>query len=317
MFNQHKINSYILLAIVATNCILLTFAYPQNEVYQRRLQQRQQQQISPVYAVGQENVARKYAVKPNASKKVALDDIEDDIEGNQIQEAPNGFSWSNMLGTVLTMFFNGAGNSPTKSDDVDGSIGFGGSPWANVISMGLKIINTLLGGGAPSDGIDKVDNAGSPMQGVLAAVLSTVLGTKDPEQVNSMAKQAGEFIQIVMNLLDALKTSFSHRSLNARSLGKRDSVSDATVAGISMLKGYVRTYRSADEKCLQRYMCEANTECLREIGGTSIFCQLGSYATSYLLDRTSDGSFNQIYEAGRRGRSGFDCSQLYLECNEV
>ncbi|XP_065354493.1 uncharacterized protein LOC135948966 isoform X2 [Calliphora vicina] len=289
MFNQHKINSYILLAIVATNCILLTFAYPQNEVYQRRLQQRQQQQISPVYAVGQENVARKYAVKPNASKKVALDDIEDDIEGNQIQEAPNGFSWSNMLGTVLTMFFNGAGNSPTKSDDVDGSIGFGGSPWANVISMGLKIINTLLGGGAPSDGIDKVDNAGSPMQ----------------------------FIQIVMNLLDALKTSFSHRSLNARSLGKRDSVSDATVAGISMLKGYVRTYRSADEKCLQRYMCEANTECLREIGGTSIFCQLGSYATSYLLDRTSDGSFNQIYEAGRRGRSGFDCSQLYLECNEV
>ncbi|XP_037813493.1 uncharacterized protein LOC119604752 isoform X2 [Lucilia sericata] len=294
MFNQRKINSYILLAIVATNCILLTFAYPQNEVYQRRLQQRQQQQqqqqqISPVYAVGQENVARKYAVKPNASKKVALDDVEDDIEGNQIQEAPNGFSWSNMLGTVLTMFFNGAGNAPTKSDDVDGSIGFGGSPWANVISMGLKIINTLLGGGAPSDGIDKVDNGGSPMQ----------------------------FIQIVMNLLDALKTSFSHRSLNARSLGKRDSVSDATVAGISMLKGYVRTYRSTDEKCLQRYMCEANTECLREIGGASIFCQLGSYATSYLLDRTSDGSFDQIYEAGRRGRSGFDCSQLYLECNEV
>ncbi|KAI8118180.1 hypothetical protein CVS40_10104 [Lucilia cuprina] len=285
MFNQRKINSYILLAIVATNCILITFAYPQNEVYQRRLQQRQQQQqISPVYAVGQENVARKYAVKPNASKKVALDDVEDDIEGNQIQEAPNGFSWSNMLGTVLTMFFNGAGNSPTKSDDVDGSIGFGGSPWANVISMGLKIINTLLGGGAPSDGIDKVDNGGSPMQ----------------------------FIQIVMNLLDALKTSFSHRSLNARSLGKRDSVSDATVAGISMLKGYVRTYRSTDEKCLQRYMCEANTECLREIGGASIFCQLGSYATSYLLDRTSDGSFDQIYEAGRRGRSGFDCSLLII-----
>lgn len=79
-----------------------------------------------------------------------------------------------------------------------------------------------------------------------------------------------------MNLLDALKTSFSHRSLNARSLGKRDSMSDATVAGISMLKGYVRTYRSADEKCLQRYMCEANNECIREIGGTSIFCQLGS-----------------------------------------
>ncbi|XP_037954431.1 uncharacterized protein LOC119684459 isoform X1 [Teleopsis dalmanni] len=331
MFNQRKINAYLLLAIVTTNCVLLTYAYPQNEAYQRRIQssspqqqlqqqQQQQQQLSPVYYPETSvNSGRKFAVKPNASKKVALDDIEDDIESNQIQESTsNAFSWSNMLSTVLTMFFNGnANNAPTKSDDVDNTIGFGGSPWANVISMGLKIINTLLGGGAPSDGIDKVDNGGSPMQGILAAVLSSVLGTKDPDQVNSMAKQAGEFIQIVMNLLDALKTSFSHRSLTARSLGKRDSVSDATVAGISMLKGYVRTYRNADEKCMQRYMCEANTECLREIGGSSIFCQLGSYATSFLLDRTSDAQFEHIYEAGRRGRSGFDCNQLYLECNEV
>lgn len=85
-----------------------------------------------------------------------------------------------------------------------------------------------------------------------------------------------QFIQIVMNLLDALKTSFSHRSLTARSMGKRDSVSDAVVAGISLMKGYVRTYRTSEDKCTQRYMCDANTECVREIGGSSIFCQLGS-----------------------------------------
>lgn len=30
------------------------------------------------------------------------------------------------------------------------------------------------------------------LQGILAAVLSTVLGAKDPDQVASMAKQAGE-----------------------------------------------------------------------------------------------------------------------------
>lgn len=29
-------------------------------------------------------------------------------------------------------------------------------------------------------------------QNILGAVLSSVLGTKDPDQVNSMAKQAGE-----------------------------------------------------------------------------------------------------------------------------
>ncbi|XP_030374724.1 uncharacterized protein LOC115624244 isoform X2 [Scaptodrosophila lebanonensis] len=291
MLNQRKVHAYLLLSIVASNCLLLTYAYPQQEVYQRQRQLAGQgaEQPSPVYRGG-ESGARKFAVKPNASKKVALDDIEDDIEGNQIQETgPSGFSWSNMLSTVMTMFFQGATNAPTKSDDVDNSIGLGGSPWANVISMGLRIINTLLGGGAPSDGIDKVDNGGSPMQ----------------------------FIQIVMNLLDALKTSFSHRSLTARSLGKRDSVSDAAVASIALLKGYVRTYRNAEDKCMQRFMCEANTDCVREIGGSSIFCQLGSYATSYLLDRTSDSSFEHLYDAGRRGRSGFDCRQLYLECNEV
>lgn len=136
MTRQNRMNAFILLTIVATNCILLTYAYPQNEVYQRRLlASRAQQQQSPVYNPEAES-ARKYAVKPNASKKVALDNVEDDIEGNQIQEAPNGFSWSNMLSTVLTMFFNGGANAPTKSDDVDG-VGFGGSPWANVISMGL------------------------------------------------------------------------------------------------------------------------------------------------------------------------------------
>lgn len=192
MLDQRKLNAYLLLSIVASNWLLLTYAYPQQEVYQQQQQQQQLSQQSPQSPVYRpESSGRKFAVKPNASKKVALDDIEDDIEGNQIQESvgggPGGFTWSNMLSTVMTMFFNGAANAPTKSDDVDGPIGLGGSPWANVISMGkreslflppterfpnynlylalgLRIINTLLGGGAPSDGIDKVDNGGSPMQ---------------------------------------------------------------------------------------------------------------------------------------------------------
>lgn len=111
----------------------------------------------------------------------------------------------------------------------------------------------------------------------MAAVLSGVLGAKDPDQVNIMAKQAGEFINIVVNLLDALKTSFSHRSLAARSIGKKDSVSDMGIASIAMLKGYVKTYgtENASEKCMQKYLCEANNECNNDIGGNSIFCQMG------------------------------------------
>ena len=62
------------------------------------------------------------------------------------------------------MFFAGANNAPQKSDDIDNGVA-PQSPWANIISVGLKIITALLGGGgANSDGIDKVDNGNSPMQ---------------------------------------------------------------------------------------------------------------------------------------------------------
>lgn len=85
-----------------------------------------------------------------------------------------------------------------------------------------------------------------------------------------------QFINIVVNLLDALKTSFSHRSMRARDLGRKDSVSDAAVAGIVMVKSYVKSMITTDDKCLQKYVCEANEECSRDLGPSSIFCQLGT-----------------------------------------
>lgn len=80
----------------------------------------------------------------------------------------------------------------------------------------------------------------------------------------------------MVNLLDALKTSFSHRSMAARNLGRKDSVSDAAVVGIAMAKGYLRSIATADEKCKQKIMCEANSECSADMGRTNIFCRLGT-----------------------------------------
>ncbi|KAK6641966.1 hypothetical protein RUM44_013687 [Polyplax serrata] len=260
---------------------------------------------------------RKFAEKPNALKKVSIDNNAlDDVSTNQFQDS--GFSWSNMLGMIMQMIFNPTQTvGPSKSDSLDD--GPASSPWANIISVGLKIVTMLLGGAMmpTNDGIDKVDNS-SPMQGILAAVLSAVLGSKDPDQVASMAKQAGEFINIVVNLLDALKTSFSHRSLTARSLGKKDSMSEAATASLTMLKAYVRSFKSSDDKCLQKYVCEANKECSTDLSGTSsLYCHLGTYATSILMERISTGSFDSFYSAGRRGRLGEDCQAVYLECNEI
>nr|CAI5831593.1 unnamed protein product [Callosobruchus analis] len=251
-------------------------------VVQPEPQQVQQQQIRE---------ERKFAEKPNAIKKVALDDLDNDIQTNQISESTGGgFSWSSLLGMLMQMIFNPGGGhqGPNKSEGLDdGPVST--SPWANLLSVGLKILTAILGGGQTSEGIDKVDNGNSPMQ----------------------------FINIVVNLLDALKTSFSHRSMAARNLGRKDSVSDAAVAGIAMAKGYMRSLNTNNDSCMKRYICEATSECSNDVGQSSLYCHLGSYAVSFILDKSVGSSFDVLYEAGRRGRYGDNCQQQFLECNEV
>ncbi|XP_035437336.1 uncharacterized protein LOC118267445 isoform X2 [Spodoptera frugiperda] len=288
---HQKVTGWALLALISSSAILHTLAYPQHvplitqatsSVRTHNPQYYSNSLPAPQPEQAQE---RKFAEKSNALKKVALDDI-DEIQTNSISDG--GFSWSNMLGMLMQMIFNPGTTGPNKSDSID-TDSVSPSPWANLLSMGLKILTAILGGGASSDGIDKVDNGSSPMQ----------------------------FINIVVNLLDALKTSFSHRSLAARSMGRKDSVSDAALAGIAMFKTYVRSFGTNDDKCLQKYVCDANAECSDDIGPKSVFCQFGTYAASFVLERQSGGTFDDFYEAGRRGRSGVDCRQMYLQCNEV
>lgn len=82
---------------------------------------------------------RKFAEKPNALKKVALENV-DDLETNQIQENGWNSGWSSMLGSLMQMIFNaqaGGGNfAPSKSDDFDTTSQIPPSPWTNVIAVG-------------------------------------------------------------------------------------------------------------------------------------------------------------------------------------
>lgn len=84
--------------------MLITFALPQQFSQQQVTGFRpQQNRFVPASQLQDE---RKFAEKPNALKKVALDDIDDDIQTNQISD--NGFSWGNMLGTLKNFeIFNG------------------------------------------------------------------------------------------------------------------------------------------------------------------------------------------------------------------
>lgn len=306
MTNRQAIG-WAFLCLMGTTMMAPAFTHPQeHRSSQTQAQFEQQHPVYqgqghyPVYQLEQD--ARKFVEKPNGSKKVVsstgvVEDRNDleDVQTNSISQdsGASGFSWSSVLGMIMQMLFNpaSAAAGPSKSDVLDGDQAIAPtSPWANMLSVGLKILTAFLGGGnVAGDGIDKVDNS-SPMQ----------------------------FINIVVNLLDALKTSFSHRSMSARSLGKKDTMSDAAVASLSMFKGYMKTINTANDVCAQKFVCEANKECSSETSSSSaIYCQLGTYATSFLLQRTGNAPFEVYYDAGRRGRSGDDCRQLYLACNEV
>lgn len=240
--------------------------------------------------------ARKFAEKPNATKKVQpVEDRNDldDVQTNNISQDAGGFSWSNVLSMVMQLLFNPAGAAgPSKSDIMDTEQpSLTQSPWTNLLSVGFKILTAFLGGNADNN-IDKVDNGNSsPMQ----------------------------FINIVVTLLDALKTSFSHRSMAARSLGKKDSISDAAIAGITFFKGYVRTMRAHNDGCVRKIICEASKECADDLSQPNgVYCQLGTYATTALLQKTTSTPYESLQEAGRRGRSAQtkdECKQIYT-CSE-
>lgn len=69
-----------------------------------------------------------------------------------------------MLGMLMQMLLGqtSGATGPSKNEIDDGATT---SPWANLLSVGLRVLTALLGGPQqPVDGIDKVDNQSSPMQ---------------------------------------------------------------------------------------------------------------------------------------------------------
>lgn len=42
-----------------------------------------------------------------------------------------------------------------------------------------------------------------------------------------------------------------------------------------------------------------------------------SYATSFVLERQTGTAFEKINDAGRRGRQGDNCREIYVECSGI
>eukprot|EP00096_Caligus_rogercresseyi_P008414 TRINITY_DN2716_c0_g1_i1.p1 TRINITY_DN2716_c0_g1~~TRINITY_DN2716_c0_g1_i1.p1 ORF type:complete len:175 (-),score=26.78 TRINITY_DN2716_c0_g1_i1:274-798(-) len=109
-----------------------------------------------------------------------------------------------LLPIFLNLLTGGSQSSSDRIEDIDLKQEDPLS-WQNFLSMGLKVLLAIFG--SSSDGIDKSDT--TPTQAIIGTVISALTGSDDPQEVATMAKQADEVLNLVMTLVEALKTSFS------------------------------------------------------------------------------------------------------------
>ena len=62
-----------------------------------------------------------------------------------------------------------------------------------------------------------------------------------------------------------LRTSFGQRARSSNAgRGIRDAFDDASLAGVSMLRGYVKSVLAKDGPCTQKHLCEASRDAVRD-----------------------------------------------------
>ncbi|XP_054169088.1 uncharacterized protein LOC128966264 [Oppia nitens] len=148
---------------------------------------------------------------------------------------------------------------------------------------------------------------------IVKTVVKLLFGSSEESSATSR-----QVLNVLVKVLDMLKSSFGQRARSSSARGLRDSIDDAAVASISMVKGYVRSILTNDEICAQKHTCEAAARASREGRELGyLIAQMGSYASSYLLENQKSIPFNTNYEASRQGRNGAECAKLYSTCNET
>ncbi|CAG2163914.1 unnamed protein product [Oppiella nova] len=152
---------------------------------------------------------------------------------------------------------------------------------------------------------------------IVKTVVKLLFGSTEESSATSR-QVLNVLVKFLLEVLDMLKSSFGQRARTSASRGIRDSIDDAAVAGISVVKGYVRSVLTSDEHCIQKHTCEASALASREGRELGyLIAQMGGYASSYLLESQKSVPFSANYEASRQGRNGADCTKLYQTCNEA
>lgn len=147
---------------------------------------------------------------------------------------------------------------------------------------------------------------------IFKSLIKLLFGNQD--EISATSRNV---LGIMTKMLDLLKNTFGQKSRGAGGRTIRDHAEDVANAGVSILQGYVKSMLAQDDKCVQRYLCQASKEATRDGRDLGyVIATVGGYASSYLLDGSKSTSFKSLHDASTKGRSMEDCAKLYAECNE-
>jgi len=99
---------------------------------------------------------------------------------------------------------------------------------------------------------------------IVKTIVKLVFGSSEESTATSR-----QVLNLVVKVLDMLKTSFGQNRARSSTSGRgiRDAFDDAALAGVSMMKGYIKSYMAKDTQnnvCANRFMCEAARDAVRD-----------------------------------------------------
>lgn len=84
----------------------------------------------------------------------------------------------------------------------------------NLATLGLKLFLAIAGGSTGNSKSGSVEGPLEGMQPLVKVVIGAITGSGDQQEVEVMAKQATEVINLVVTLVNAITTSMSERSFS-------------------------------------------------------------------------------------------------------
>ena len=78
----------------------------------------------------------------------------------------------------------------------------------------------------------------------------------------------------------------------------------------------MRSHSSPSVSCLETLFCESSESCARRGGFSYVIAEMSSLLLSELLPKLKPEQRNRLVLAGKYGRSGVNCSEVYDQCEQ-